>query len=375
MKKICFVTTISLTLDCFILPLAEYLHTNTDWDISFICSDDEKFAKRLPEYIHYFPVHMERGISFAGIKAMLEIKKIFKREKFDLVQYTTPNASLYSAIASSITNVPIRVYNQGGIIYVGFNGIKKKIFKIVEKITCKLSTNIECVSKSNLAFAVKEKIVDENKATVIWNGSVCGVDFKKFDINKKQQYKAEILKKYSIPYDSFVFVFIGRVTRDKGINELLYAFKNSKTDNDYLFMVGNNEVDSTIDKDLYDWSVKDDKVIYTGNVSDVEKYLSAADCFVMPSYREGFGVSIIEAEAMGVPVIVTDIPGPIDAMLPNETGILVKKADKESLENAMCSIKSQNLKKIGEAGHSYAYNKFEQTKLFNMILLYLKSLI
>lgn len=99
MKKICFISTIPLTLKTFVLKTAIYLHENTDWDISFICSEDEDFAQELPEYIHYFPVSMERGIRISGIKAMMQMEKIFKREKFDLIQYSTPNASLYAALA------------------------------------------------------------------------------------------------------------------------------------------------------------------------------------------------------------------------------------------------------------------------------------
>lgn len=366
--KICYVTTIPATIQSFILPLAEYLHENTDWDISFICSDDEDFEKSLPEYIHFYPVHMERGISLTGVKAMLSMRVIFKREKFDIVQYTTPNASLYAAMASKMAKTPIRLYNQGGIIYVGFSGLKRKMFKFVEKITCCLSTRIEPVSKTNLNYAISEKLFEPEKGEVIWNGSVCGVDFKKFDISKKEKFRDEIRKKYNITDDAFVYVFIGRVTRDKGVNELLYSFKALCEKNTYLFLVGNNEVDENIDMELYDWSLTSDDVIYTGNVNDVEKYLSAADCYILPSYREGFGISIIEAEAMGLPVIVTDIPGPIDAVNKDITGLLVKKADKESLLDAMRRIRNIDYIKMGQEGHKFAYDKFEQKQLFDKIV-------
>ena len=225
MKRICFVTTVPGTIRAFILPLAEYMHENTKWDISFICSDNENFEKSLPEYIHFYPVHMERGISLAGIKAMFQIKKILKKEKFDMVQYSTPNASLYTAMAAKSAKIPIRLYCQWGIAYVGFNGLKREIFKTVEKFVCGLSTYVQPDSKSNLNFARSEGLYSEKKSSVIWNGSACGVSLDKFNIQRKNEYRSYIREKYNIGRNTFVYIFIGRVTRDKGINELLSAFK------------------------------------------------------------------------------------------------------------------------------------------------------
>lgn len=365
--KICYVTTIPATIQSFILPLAEYLHENTDWDISFICSDDEKFEKSLPEYINFYPVHMERGISVAGVKAMFQIKKILKKEKFDMVQYSTPNASLYTAMAAKLAKIPVRLYCQWGIAYVGFNGLKRKIFKIVEKFVCGLSTCVQPDSKSNLNFARSEGLYSEKKSSVIWNGSACGVSLDKFNVKRKNEYRSYIREKYNIGRDTFVYIFIGRVTRDKGINELLSAFKRLNDDS-VLFLLGNNEVDTSVNRELYDWSLENKNIIYTGNVDDVERYLSAADCYVLPSYREGFGMSVIEAEAMGVPVIVTDIPGPVDAVIDNKTGLLVKKADENSLLDAMKKIRKLNYQEMGKEGHKFASDNFEQKQLFDKII-------
>ena len=365
--KICYVTTIPATIQSFILPLAEYLHENTDWDISFICSDDEKFERSLPEYIHFYPVHIERGISLAGVKAMFQIKKILKQEKFDIVQYSTPNASLYTAMAAKSAKISVRLYCQWGIAYVGFSGLKRKIFKTVEKFVCGLSTYVQPDSKSNLNFARSEGLYSEKKSSVIWNGSACGVSLDKFNIQRKNEYRSYIRKEYNISRDTFVYIFIGRVTRDKGINELLSAFKKLNDDS-VLFLLGNNEVDTSVNKELYDWSLENKNIIYTGNVDDVERYLSAADCYVLPSYREGFGMSVIEAEAMGVPVIVTDIPGPVDAVIDNRTGLLVKKANEDSLLDAMKKIRKLNYQEMGKEGYKFASDNFEQKQLFDKII-------
>lgn len=370
MKKICFVTTVPITLKAFVLETAKFIHNNTDWDITFLCDFDEDFAESLPEYIHYIPVSMKRGISFSGIKAMLEMIKIFKKEKFDLIQYSTPNASLYASIAGIVAKVPVRLYCQWGMVFVGFKGIKRKIFKLEEKIVCSLSTWIEPDSKSNLRFAHKEGLYPENKGSVIWNGSACGVNLTKFDVSKKEEYRQSIREKYDIPQDAYVFGFVGRISRDKGINELLEAFKQIEKSDTYMLMVGSEEIDENVNESLFDWSKNDAHIIYTGRTDVVEQYLSAMDVYILPSYREGFGMGVVEAEAMGVPVIVTDIPGPTDAMINNETGLVVKKADVDTLVDAIKKmLNDEQLCKIyGVNAVDFAKNNFEQEKLFKHIL-------
>ena len=161
MKKICFVTTISVTITSFILDFAKYMHENGDYDITFICNKDDEFEKELPDYIHYIPVEMERGINLGGVLACAKMWKIFRENKFDLIQYSTPNASLYASIAGSLARVPVRLYCQWGLAYVGFSGVKRKIFKCEEKLVCKLSTWIEPDSRGNLSFCHEEKLYPE----------------------------------------------------------------------------------------------------------------------------------------------------------------------------------------------------------------------
>ena len=379
MKKICFISTIPSTLRTFVLKTAIYLHENTDWDISFICSEDEEFASELPEFIHYFPVPMERGISISGIKSMMQMKKIFVKEKFDLIQYSTPNASLYAALAGKLAGIPVRLYCQWGMVYVGFEGIKRQVFKAIEKIVCKLSTWIEPDSVSNLNFAHEENLYPQTKGSVIWNGSACGINLEKFDISQKIKYRKDIREKYNFPEDSFVYGFVGRITKDKGINELLAAFKQiyESNSNVYLMMVGTTEKDDTVDESLFLWSKKCEHVIYTGFTDIVEQYLSAMDTYILPSYREGFGMGVVEAEAMGVPVIVTSIPGPVDAMKENETGIVVKKGSIKELLRAMKKLYEDKhiRKEYSSNAYDFAINNFELKKLFGKILLDRKRLL
>ena len=372
MKKICYVTTISMTLKAFVLDTAKYLHENGDYDISFICNYDKEFAESLPEYIHYYPVSMERGISISGIKAMLEIKRILKNKKFDIVQYSTPNASCYAALAGTIAHIPVRLYCQWGIAYVGFSGVKRKLFKFVETVVCKLSTWVEPDSFGNLKFSHDEKLYPVKKGSVIWNGSASGVNIKKFNINNKTTWRTEIRKKYSIPENAKVFIFVGRVTKDKGINELFAASRKlfEKNKDMYLLMVGPNENAGSVNVKLYEWSQSNKNVIYCGFTNEVEKYLAASDVYVLPSYREGFGSAVVEAESMGVPVIISDIPGPTDAMKRDCTGLVVAKGSAKELAKAMYTLyKDNNLRReYGENAYEFAVTSFEQEKLFEKIM-------
>ena len=379
MKKICFVATVPGTLESFVMKTAKYIHNNTDWDISFICNYDAEFANSLPDYIHYAPVKMERGISLSGIKSMFEIKKIFKREKFDLIQFSTPNASLYASLAGWLTRVPIRLYCQWGMVFVGFKGVKRKIFKAIEKLVCSLATHIQPDSKSNLEFCISEGLYKSEKGSVIWNGSACGIDLKKFNISQKEIYRANIRKQFNLDETHFVFGFVGRITRDKGVNELFSAFKRlcALNTNIKLMLVGDIEGDNTINTELLNWAKASKNVIFTGYTYVVEQYLSAMDAYVLPSYREGFGMGVIEAEAMGVPVIVTDIPGPIDAMINKKTGLIVAKKDTDALQYAMEKLASDKTTATfyGNAGVWHVVNNFEQEKLFEKILKDRKNLL
>lgn len=371
MYKICFVTTVSITLKSFVVELAKYLHGTGEFEIHFICDHDAEFAQSLPGYIHYKPIAMKRGVSFDGMKAMLAMLKYFKEERFDLVQYSTPNASLYAAVAAKLAHIPCRLYCQWGIAYVGFRGIKRKIFKLVEKIVCMCSTQIEPDSFGNLHFSHAEKLYGAGKSSVVGNGSASGVNLEKFDITHKEAWRDEIRRRYKIPGDAFVYIFIGRITKDKGVNELLEAAKSLLClhRDAYLLLVGDAEKVDSISPELYSWSKQEERVLYTGFTNEVEKYLAASDVYVLPSYREGFGTSIIEAEAMSVPVIVTNIPGPTEAMTKDVTGLVVEKGNAAQLCGAMEKLygSGEMCREMGKNGAEFASGRFEQKWLFSKV--------
>ena len=354
-KKICMVTTVSITLKSFVVETAKYLYERCGYDVTLICNNDEKFAKSLPEYIHFIPVKMSRGIDFSALSSIKEFKRIFKEKNFDLVQYSTPNASFYASIAAKSQKVPVRLYCQWGIRYVGLSGISRKIFKTLEKIVCKNSTHIRAVSNGNMRFAIDEGLYKSNKVVVVGNGGTIGVDMKKYDISKKNEWKNEIREKYSISDSDFVFGFAGRVSADKGCTELFKAFKRvyENCKDAKLLIVGPLEAHCGVDEDLLKWVMDCEGVVSTGLVDNSEmcKYYAGMDVLVHPTYREGFGMVIQEAGAMAVPVITTNIIGASEVMVDKESCILVEPKNSDELFDAMTNLMTDETtaKKIGKA--------------------------
>ena len=370
MKKLCFVTTISLTVRAFLVPILRHMAANTDWELTVICDDDPTLVTDLPQGVRYIPVAMKRGISPAGIGAMLKMRKIFKKEKFDMVQYSTPNAALYAAMASKLAGIQYRKYHLMGFRFLGFSGWKRSLFKAIEKFSCALSTDIECVSPSNLKLGLEERVFPEHKARVLFYGSSAGVDLHKFDIEKRDAWRKELRREYGYEEDACVFGFAGRITGDKGINELLAAFQAMEDSNARLFLAGRLEDEHTLDRQSMAWAKENEKVCFCGFVPDLERYYAMMDVLVLPSYREGFGNIIIEAQAMGLPVIVTEIPGPIDAMQADVTGLTVPVGDVAALRQAMAKLCAHRTtrEEMGRKGRAFVEERFDQEKLVQVIL-------
>ena len=360
------ITTVSITMKSFVVETAKYLHEKCGYDVTLICDTDEQFASSLPQYLHYIPVHMSRGVNLSGLKAIKELKKIFKKEKFDLVQYSTPNASFYASIAAKSAKIPIRLYCQWGIRYVGFGGIKRQIFKFLEKIVCRKSTNIFAVSQLNKKFAIDEKLYVEKKAKVVGNGGTIGVDMCEYNIDKKSQWRSEIRDRYNIGLEETVFGFVGRVSSNKGCVELLESFRRviEKHKKTKLLIVGPVEEKSGIGEELFKWARENDKIIFTGSVSnsEVKKYYSAMDVLVHPTYREGFGMVIQEAGALAVPTITTKIPGASEVMVDNESCLLVEPRNIDDLEKALVSLceMEYKIKELGKEAYKRTAMLYER---------------
>lgn len=372
MKKICFVTTISITLKSFLIDFSKYLVENHDYDVTLICDTDETMYEYCTDRIHYIPVPMRRGISFDGLKVIKKLKKIFETEKFDIIQYSTPNASLYASIAAKQAGCKNRLYCQWGIRYMGFDaGAKRELFKFLEKTVCKNSTVIECESNSLYDFSVAEGLYKKEKASVVLYGSACGVNLERYDLTKRDIWREEIRKAYKINDDACVFGYVGRITQDKGINELLAAFRQTlkENENTYLMLIGSIDDGGTLNSDLLTWAQNSDNVIFVNWTDKVQQYYCAMDVFASLSYREGFGLVIIEAAAMQLPAIVTNVPGQKDTITDGVEGVLVTVKNIDDVVSAM-EFYIQNPEKrldMGIAARQSVEEKYEQKMLFNAL--------
>ncbi len=371
MKKICIVTTVSSSLQAFVVGPARFL-AGHGYDVTLCCARDEAFAASLPEELHYHGISIARGMTspFGLMATIRELAAFFVQERFDLVQYSTPNAAFCAAIAARLAKVPVRLYFQWGMVYTGFAGPRRRIFKGVEKITCALSTDVQPDGPRNLEFALAEKLYPADKGRVVGAGSSCGVDLGRFDLQKKEAWRRKIRETYGI--EGFVYGFMGRINRDKGINELLAAFESlaSRHSDVYLLLVGPKENLEGIDKRRLQWAMQSEQVVFCGMQRAPEEFYAAMDALVLPSYREGFATAPLEAKAMEVPVIVTDIPGLADAVEEGSTGLMVPPRHAAALCAAMERLYLDRAlcRRLAQRGRQQVEELFDSRVLYRQIL-------
>lgn len=367
MKKICYVATIPGTIESFFIPQLRYLSEN-GYSVTVVCAYSDSLQIQLGGKVIFHSIDIPRGISFAGsVKAIQELTAFFKLEQFDLIQYSTPNAAFYASIAAKAVGCKVRNYHLMGLRYLGASGMGRAILKTIEKIACANSTSIECVSTSNMELGIREGLFPREKVTVVWNGSTGGVDLAKFDYARRDQWRGEIRGELGYSDKDFVYGFVGRITRDKGINELLEAYYGLNSDAK-LLLVGRIEDEQTLNQELFKKAKKDSNIVIHNAVSDIERYYAAIDVLILPSYREGFGNVVIEAGAVGTPAIVSHIPGPIDTIDPGVTALTVPVKDAKALADAMGRMRQTDYVNMGRSAARFAKEKFDSNVLCEKIL-------
>ena len=380
MKKICIVTTVWTSINNWFRPVFEE-YKKLGVDVTVVCNMPAEYEEELNKnypYIHTKSFPFPRGVSFLGsLTSIKNLTKYFKEEKFDYVQYHTPNAAFYASIASKKAKIPLRIYGQWGIRYVTFSGIKRRIFKFIEKITCAASSHVRAQSPKNRLFNISEGLCREDKISVIGIGGTIGVDFKEFDISKYTEYRNEIRARHNINKDEFVFGYIGRIHKDKGINELIQAFKQIKKSK--LLLVGDLDKNYLPAQENLDYIKEKKSVIITGRVphESVPKYLCALDILVHPTYREGFGHVLQEAMTMGTPVITTDVPGPSEVVEDDISGKLVPVRDSVALAKEMGLLMRDNERRqrYSKNGRARAEKYFKQSVMVEHIIEDYKQLL
>lgn len=356
--KICGITTRPGTAKIMV-PTLSYV-AERGYDSYLICQPCDNFSNDAIAPITYIPVEMGRGAvsPIEVIKCTYRLYKIFKQQRFDIVQYASSNAGLYASIAAWMAHVPVRIFCQWGIPYTDYTGMKLNFFKFMEYFTCLLSTSVQPDSHLNREWAIKEGLFKPKKGVVLGKGSAQGVSLKRFDIQKKTIWREEIRKQYQIPENMKVFCFVGRIVPQKGVNELMEAFIRIDRNDTYLFILGAPDEINSLDQELLTKIKKKKNVVFTGAVSDPERYVSASDYLVLPSYREGFPNTILEAGALGIPSIVTRINGMIDLIVEGKTGFVCEIKSADTLYCAMTKALTQT----NEEYKTMSYNVYTTVK-------------
>lgn len=254
------------------------------------------------------------------------------RERPNIVHGNTPKAALLSMVAAWLTKVPIRIYMCHGLRYQSCTGLKRKLLVMMERITCCCATHVLCVSQGVRQMFAEDRICSLRKSKVIFYGSANGVDTDFFNPQKVES--GEIRRRYGIEDNEFVVTFIGRIVRDKGIEELVSAVERLHNENIpiKLLLIGEREdnLNALSHKTISDISRRD-FIIEVGRQQDVRPFLKESYSLVLPSYREGMGQVLLEANAMGIPVIASNIIGCNNVVQNGVNGLLCEPHSIESL--------------------------------------------
>lgn len=369
MAKLCFITTIETTQESFIIP-ALYLFKEKGYDVSIICTMTDKFIEKYSNDFHCFNVRMKRGISLSDMFTKpFEFYKIFRKEKFDYVQYATPNAAWYASIAAKAAKIPVRVNCLWGLLYTASTGVQRKIGWLIEKVPCVFSNYFTVASHKNMEIAIADGLCKRDKVSVIGDGGTIGVDLNIFNVEHKAEYQSEMIERYPVLKGKTVYGYLGRIDVDKGVNELLRAFIELNRQDAALLLIGAfDNVRSGLDSELIEKAGKSSNIIFTGFTRDVALHLSAVDILVHPTYREGFSMVIQQAMAMGCAIITTDIPGPSEVIVENESGLLVPVKNANSLRLAMerlledCDLRKEFVK----SGLMRVREKFNRQRMIEL---------
>lgn len=333
-----------------------------------VCSDSEELNNFSKEFsFEYKAIDVLRKISILkDIKAVLGTVKYIREVKADIVTGHTPKGGLIAMMAAYISHVPKRIYFRHGLVYETSHGIKHWLLINIDRLASHLATNIVCVSPSVAKRSVEDGLNPANKQVVLSHGTCNGIDTERFSrLTDKSETIQQLRLSLGINDGDFVIGFAGRLVRDKGIIELVRAYQEIKKKhaNVRLMLVGMLEIRDALPEDVVN-TIKEDKgIVSTGYVgySTIEQYYALMDVFVLPSYREGFPTSVLEASSMEIPVITTRATGCCDSIIDGETGLFVGY-NSEELKDAILKLYSDNIlrSKMGKAGRKMVTENFRQ---------------
>lgn len=336
--KLIRVATVSGALTTLLKGQLKFLSNH--FEVKAVCSPDERFPLiKEQEGVESIPITIKREISpWQDCLSLWKLFCLFRKEKPEIVHSIMPKAGLLSMLAAKLAKVPIRIHTYTGLRFETTTGFLRKLLIFMDKVTCMSATHI-IPEGEGVKSILSENKITQDICDVIHFGHIIGINGEYFnpsiyDDGYKQKKRLEL----SLSKNDLVFCFIGRIVRDKGVNELVEAFclLNSKYSNSKLLVLGNFEqaLDPISDESLVQLETNPN-IILCGYHDDIRPFLLISDALVLPSYREGFPTVVLQAGAMNLPSIVTNISGCNEIITHDENGLLVPVSDVNSLYNAM----------------------------------------
>lgn len=373
--KLWIVTTVAESLDSLIEGQPRFL--SKYFDVTIVSSPSKKLiATADRENVAWRAVRLTREIS--PIQDLISIWKMYgmlRKDRPDIIQSYTPKAGLITMISARLARVPLRVHGIVGMPLMEARGIRRKVMRIAEKLTYWNATAL-----TSNSFGLRDYIrshLTKRAIIVIGRGSINGVDVNHYD---PQLFNVNVRSKLGIPEQCAVFVYVGRLVPDKGIVELVDAFMElaNYDSNINLLLVGDEESELTpLPQRTLELIATSKRIRKLGWCADVRPYMAAANVFVLPSYREGLPNSVIEAGAMSLPSIVTDINGCNEVVQDGVNGILVPVKDHVKLREAMASlqINQDEAKAMGRIARARVIDSFGQEQFWGRLAEFYFSLV
>lgn len=380
MKKLIRITTIPLSLEKLLENQLRFM--NDYYEVTAVSSEKERLnAFGESQGVKTHEIAMTRQITpLQDLKSLWQLFWFLKKEKPFIVHSHTPKAGTIGMIAAKLAGVPNRLHTVAGLPLLESKGNKRKLLSFVEKITYACATKVYPNSNGLKDIIIKEKFCNPNKLKVIGNGSSNGINTDFFSPQSISEEQKRTLKtQLAISEDTFVFVFVGRIVADKGINELITAFTQLSAEDKKckLLLVGpfEKELDPLL-PETEATILTSENILSVGYQNDVRPYFAISDCLVFPSYREGFPNVVLQAGAMELPAIVSNINGCNEIVVSGENGILVEPKSTEAVYQAMKSILENNeltVRLKNNARHRIV-SRYQQQVVWEAILKEYKSL-
>lgn len=359
LNKICFVLTIPYTLNAFVRPYLERM--SGDYDITiFLNMENSDILPVVPPGVRLVQLGIVRQIAlWADLNTLLTLTGLFRREKFDLVFSMTPKGGLLAMIAAWLAGVPRRVHCFTGQVWATRRGFSRWLLKSLDRLMVLCATRLLADSGSQRQYLVEQGIVGPGKIEVLANGSMAGVDIQRFQPDAAA--RTRIRMQLGMNDGACCLLFVGRLNGEKGVPELMRTFTALAPEfpNLHLLLVGPAEEE-------FELLFRDNSRVHRiGYTPAVQEYMAAADVFCLPSHREGFPLVLVEAGAVGLPVVASRIYGITDAVLEGETGLLHQAGNvTDLLEKLQALIRDPALRHtLGEAGRRRAQAEFSADRV------------